>query len=328
MHGQTFQEWFRDTCKSTGNTHRNLISRDVERLPVVVQDVFDYQGTSPLVSGFYFDDDWPAPVDGKVSGFPDPFANMSEDMGLTAAEQMQIHKSYQANMATVYAEILKRGMFSWQQQWNGQASPTAKNGCCTGPLVNNGSSCAPTLRKLCAADSPTQTRVMNYAFSPGSCKGGTGLVPLTAPVQDIANFLLVSSSDDTLTFEYKLRFHYIYLATLLVGTCTSAFLDKLAPHYLWFRWHTHSRPRNASLPDVHFLRFAARTPSSGTAGSAAPGSTRCRSKSTGTTASPSGYARRRPQTPACSRGSGPKPRSPWTATRGPPPSPSSEASAC
>ena len=168
VHGQTFQEWFRDTY------------------------VFDYQGTSPMVSGFYFDDDWPAPNGDKVSGFPDPFPNMAEDMGITAADQMQIHKSYQANMATVYAEILKRGMFSWQQQWNGAASPTAKNGCCTRPLVANGSTCAPTLRKYCAADSPSQTRVMNYAFSPGSCIHGLKtLVPLTSPTQDIANFLLI-----------------------------------------------------------------------------------------------------------------------------------------
>jgi len=89
---------------------------------------------------------------------------MTEDMGLTAADQMQISKSYQANMATVYAEIMRRGMFSWQQQWNGQSSPTAKTGCCTQPLVRNGSSCAPTLRKLCAAGSLAQTRVLNYAF--------------------------------------------------------------------------------------------------------------------------------------------------------------------
>ena len=139
-----------------------------------------------------FDDWWPEPQGGKVARFPDPFTNMTEDMGITASDQMQISKSYQENMATVYAEILKRGMFSWQQQWNGQSSPTAKNGCCTQPLVHKGSSCAPTLRKLCAADSPPQSRVMNYAFSPGSCKGGKGLVPMTAPVQDIANFLLVS----------------------------------------------------------------------------------------------------------------------------------------
>ena len=75
---------------------------------------------------------------------------MVDDMGLTPAEQMRISKSYQAahglglaqgrasttfffqaNMAVIYEEIFQRGMFSWQQQWNGQSSPTAKNGCCT-----------------------------------------------------------------------------------------------------------------------------------------------------------------------------------------------------
>ena len=159
VHGQTFLEWFRDDY------------------------IFDYQGTSPLVSGMYFDDYWPA----GPGHFPDPFTNMTEDMGLTAADQLAISKSYQANMAVIYDEILKRGMFSWQQQWNGQSDPSAKNGCCTKPLVTKGASCAPTLRKLCSADSPAQTRVLNYAFSPGSCIAGTGKVPLTAPVQDIAS---------------------------------------------------------------------------------------------------------------------------------------------
>ena len=158
VHGQTFLEWFRDDY------------------------IFDYQGKSPLVSGMYFDDYWP-----ESGGFPDSFPNMVQDMGLTAAQQKAISLSYKSNMAVIYAEILKRGMFSWQQQWNGQISPTAKNGCCTRPLVKQGSSCAPTLRKLCAANSPAQTRVLNYAFSPGSCTGGAGKVPLTAPVQDIAS---------------------------------------------------------------------------------------------------------------------------------------------
>jgi hypothetical protein len=201
VHGQTFQEWFRDTY------------------------IFDYQGTSPEVSGFYFDDWWPEPAhccpkefpfgmppdnmicyndstfvkagggpcdswcthavgtapgcgdDSKhmcasascpatVSGFSDAWPNMTEDMGLTAADQMQISKSYQANMATVYAEIMRRGMFSWQQQWNGQSSPTAKTGCCTQPLVRNGSSCAPTLRKLCAANSMAQNARAELCFLP------------------------------------------------------------------------------------------------------------------------------------------------------------------
>ena len=114
---------------------------------------------------------------------------MTEDMGLTPAQQYSISKSYQANMAVIYAEILQRGMFSWQQLWNGQGSPDEKNGCCTSPLVRKGDTCAPSLRKLCSASSPAQTRFMKYAFTPGGCGGDPG--NLTDPVQDIANFLLV-----------------------------------------------------------------------------------------------------------------------------------------
>lgn len=115
---------------------------------------------------------------------------MTEDMGLTAEDQRKISKSYQANMAAIYDEILKRGMFSWQQMWNGSPDPTSKNGCCTRPIIRN-ETCAESLRTFCAADSPSQTRVMTYAFSPGSCTGGSGLVPLTQPQHDIANFLLI-----------------------------------------------------------------------------------------------------------------------------------------
>jgi hypothetical protein len=39
-----------------------------------------------------------------------PLQNMTEDMGLTAPQQLAISKSYQANMAVIYAEILQRGM--------------------------------------------------------------------------------------------------------------------------------------------------------------------------------------------------------------------------
>ena len=92
-------------------------------------------------------------------------------------------------MAAVYDEVLARGMFSWQQMWNGQGSPSEKNGCCTSPLVRPGATCATTLRALCTKDSPAQTRAMTYAFSPGGCKGDPG--NLTYPEQDIANFLLV-----------------------------------------------------------------------------------------------------------------------------------------
>jgi hypothetical protein len=114
---------------------------------------------------------------------------MVDDMGLTPDQQLAISKSYTANMEVIYAEILQRGMFSWQQMWNGQGSPDEKNGCCTSPLVRKGASCAPQLRSLCTATSPAQTRLMKYAFTPGGCGGDPG--NLTDPLQDIANFLLV-----------------------------------------------------------------------------------------------------------------------------------------
>ena len=190
VNGQSFSDWFKDTY------------------------IFDYQGTSPLVSGFYFDDyireagpsprsvaarararrarrpppSHPFPCAAPSGGFPDPFPNMTEDMGLTPAMQAQLSASYTANMQRVYDEVLSRGMFSWQQLWNGQGSPSEKNGCCTRPLVEKGS-CAASLRSLCSASSPAQTRFMKYAFSPGGCSGDPGA--LISPLQDIANFLLV-----------------------------------------------------------------------------------------------------------------------------------------
>lgn len=135
------------------------------------------------MSGFYFDDYIPA-----SGGFPDPYPNMTEDMGLTAADQLQLHNSYTANMQRVYDEVLSRGMFSWQQLWNGQSSPDDKNGCCTSPLVRPGT-CATALRALCSSSSPAHSRYLKYAFSPGGCSGDPG--NLTYPLQDIANFLLV-----------------------------------------------------------------------------------------------------------------------------------------
>lgn len=160
VHGQTFLEWFKDDY------------------------IFDYQGSSPLVSGMYFDDYFPS-----SGSFPDPYPNMTEDMGLTADEQASIAVSYKANMEIIYKEILSRGMFSWQQMWNGQSNPLQKNGCCTKPLVHQGSTCASQLRQLCAKNSPAQTRAMHFAFSPGGCKGDPA--KLTDPVQDIVNFLLI-----------------------------------------------------------------------------------------------------------------------------------------
>ena len=133
------------------------------------------------MSGFYFDDYI------TDNSFGDPYPMMAEDMGITKPIQHQLALDYARVMDTVYTEVLARGMFSWQQLWNGQGSPSDKNGCCTGPLVEP-PTCAAKLRSLCSADSPAQTRFMIYSFSPGGCR--TDPANLTYPLQDIANFLL------------------------------------------------------------------------------------------------------------------------------------------
>ena len=158
VNGQTFGQWFKDTY------------------------IFDYQGTSPLVSGMYLDDYI------TNTSFGDPWPNMTEDMGITPAVHEQLASDYKRNLAPVYAEFLSRGMFTWQQLWNGQPKPDEFNGCCTKPLVLPGATCASSLRSLCTKDSPAQTRFMKYAFSPGGCKGDPS--NLTYPLQDITNFLL------------------------------------------------------------------------------------------------------------------------------------------
>lgn len=160
VNNQTFLQWFRDSY------------------------IFDYQGTSPLVSGMYFDDYWP-----ESGSFPDSYPHMVEDMGLTPEMQKSIALSYDANMKVIYDEIVQRGMMSWQQMWNGQWDMAAKTGCCVRPLVQQGANCAPALRQLCNASSPAQTRLMMYSFSPGGC--GYDPSKLVSPLQDIANFLLV-----------------------------------------------------------------------------------------------------------------------------------------
>jgi len=160
VHGQTFQDWFINTY---------------------MLDVA--QGLSPLVSGFYWDDYFPT-----SGGFPDPYPNMTEDMGLTPQEQYAIGLSYQANMAALINKTLAAGKFAWQLFWNG-GSPTGESGCCTRPIVEKGPTCAATLRSLCKADAPPQKRAMMYAFSPGGCQGDPS--KLEEFQQDLANFLLI-----------------------------------------------------------------------------------------------------------------------------------------
>jgi hypothetical protein len=138
-------------------------------------------GGSPLVSGFFFDDQWTS------SGPTEYEAHAVADMGLNQSVVDELVAAYNRNMAAVYAEVLRRRKFSWQQLWTGQGEGGIGS-TCPRPLVHN-TTCAADLRKLCNATSPAQTRAMMYAFSPGGCSGDPS--KLADPEADLANFLLV-----------------------------------------------------------------------------------------------------------------------------------------
>ena len=136
--------------------------------------------------------------------------------------------------------------------------------------MSKGSSCAPALRKLCAADSPAQTRVLNYAFSPGGCH--TKPEALTEPVQDIANFLLVRGPQAFLghgwlgcSREYEVPEQLNWVQGLrhrLGPRLAYSFalyhhLTRGAPCSAWwlYRWNAEWRLRSDVMSDSHFQDF-------------------------------------------------------------------------
>jgi hypothetical protein len=140
---------------------------------------------SELVSGAFFDDEWD-PLTGPSE--MDPHA--VEDMGLSPGELADIAAAYASNMRQVFAAVVARGKFSWQQMWGGQADGAyAPNGA--RPLVRNTTSaCIANLTSMCAPGSPAQARAMLYAFSPG---GDDRVHSPRLPYleHDVASFMLV-----------------------------------------------------------------------------------------------------------------------------------------
>lgn len=156
--GQTFQDWFLDSY------------------------MFNEVGSSPLVSGFFWDDVWN--VDCNIH---DQVKDTCEDMGLTKADLQQITDAWNANMAALKKRTLQEKKFAWQMLWTGGDGAAVGN-TCPQPIVQQ-DSCAETLRQYCQADSLPQTRAMMYSFGPGGCKGDPS--NLTQFDQDLANFLLI-----------------------------------------------------------------------------------------------------------------------------------------
>ena len=104
-------------------------------------------------------------------------------MGLSSTDVVQLASAFKSNMAAMYIAITNAGRFSFQQFYT---TPKIPYPMCGAPLVAK-NSCVNDFRRLCAADSPTQTRAVFAAFSPGGC------ARFSSPpdfMQDLASFLL------------------------------------------------------------------------------------------------------------------------------------------
>jgi len=141
-------------------------------------------GGNPKVAGFFFDDQW------TENGPTEYEGHAVQDMGLSKSELVDITNAFWQNMAEIFAAIIAHGKFSWQLLWTGQGSNSVRDiaTTCPGPLVKQ-NTCAADLRRLCAQNSPAQTRFMMYAFTPGACNMDPS--NLTEFQQDLANFLLI-----------------------------------------------------------------------------------------------------------------------------------------
>ena len=193
VNGQTFQQWF---------IHSYMLNA---------------VGSSPLVSGFFWDDFWP----GESGNFPDSSeGRIVNDTGMTKGDLTQITASYWANMAALQAETLSRGKFSWQMLWTGGAADS-RGSTGPGPLVT-AASCASDLLKLCDPTSPQfVNRTMMYAFS----NRDPSLANKTLFTADLANFLLSSSNTP------PLQRRVVALAPLLTRSCsTSVNTNPTDPH--------------------------------------------------------------------------------------------------
>ncbi len=84
-------------------------------------------------------------------------------MGLTKQDLVQLAADYLKNMNALRDASLAAGKFSWQMLWTGECDDCI-GGTGTQPIVSR-PTCAATLRSLCTATSPAQTRAMAYGLS-------------------------------------------------------------------------------------------------------------------------------------------------------------------
>ena len=172
VNGQSFQDWFIDSY------------------------IFNELGSSPLVSGFFLDDGWSGVDKNGDCVMGDPFPHTCSDIGLTAAQILQLTADFQATMAKVRHRILAAGKFAWQFLFNNEvAADDAVAETQMFPLVRN-ATCSEDLRRFCRADSPTQARASGYGLTlrgahPPHQPKHPNPSDLAHVREDLANFLLV-----------------------------------------------------------------------------------------------------------------------------------------
>lgn len=147
--------------------------------------MFNAVGQSDLVSGFFWDDQWP----GAEGHWGDAVPNVTEDCGLTKDDLIQGTNAWATNMEALKKYTLSKGKFAWQMLWTG-GDADRRGTTCPGPQVNQ-KDCAAALRSMCTADSPAQKRTMMYAFAPGHCSQHEKVIDPPFLKEDLANFLLV-----------------------------------------------------------------------------------------------------------------------------------------
>ena len=117
--------------------------------------------------------------------------NAVVDMGLSIAAVSELVAAFNWVMDRAYATILARGLFSWNQLWNGGRTPWIN---CPDPMVSSSppAKCAADIRRHCTPDSMVQRVAMLYGFASG-CNGGnpSSTSNLSEPLLDIAAFQLI-----------------------------------------------------------------------------------------------------------------------------------------
>ena len=161
--------------------------------------VLNEVGRSDKVSGFFWDDVW-----NPSCNIHDQVPNTCGDIGFRCTHGdrscndprlVQLTNDYQRNMAALREATLNAGKFAWQMLWTGGPDDNIGGTGLTNLVTQK--ACAATLRSMCSADSPAQTRAMAFGMSGSPSTRSPGLL------QDLANFLLTRGPYSWLGWGWK-----------------------------------------------------------------------------------------------------------------------------